>query len=464
MRYFDFLVQEMKKAEVMCKHLLGLYENPPSTLTPNYSQHKSQQEFETARVMQLYHEFESFHPHELKLLLMDAQQALIFSEKENPENHWQEVIKAPFHTFFLDLSEPIALNQPEPLTPESEKVFGNEDFVHAICYRSLNRDEIWFEGPEDIDRYKIHGFMYELDPSTVEDDEYAFITFLCQTNGRGAREAQHTLDGKTSNYIHRNVEQVKIFSPALGGTMLGALANETGAGGKESSWHTARAYNLLNPDGIQLDATPIQRIDRSFLYHVKTGTVITPIEAVRDYFEDPSQLPENYPFKTITAGDSLGIENRYIGWYERSVLSYASLTSWILLYLMAKGIEIVEEPLPRSEKRRRQREKNKEESQYPKDWHVIQSKPRFSNDSSSGSSKGNGTGNPHRFRYDVMGHLRHGRHQLKDGTWKLTLEWVPAHQRGLEHTLYIPSVRKAETGKKSDERNYEYFRKPGELP
>jgi hypothetical protein len=63
-----------------------------------------------------------------------------------------------------------------------------------------------------------------------------------------------------------------------------------------------------------------------------------------------------------------------------------------------------------------------------------------------------------------MGHLRNGRHQLKDGTWKLTLEWVPAHQRGLNNSLYIPAIRKAEVNKKSDERNYEYFRKPGELP
>jgi len=128
---------------------------------------------------------------------------------------------------------------------------------------------------------------------------------------------------------------------------------------------------------------------------------------------------------------------------------------------MAKGIEIVEEPLPRSEKRRRQREKNKQkETTYPNDWHIIRSKPRFSN----GSSNGNGAGKQHRFRYDVMGHLRHGRHQLKDGNWKLTLEWVPAHQRGLNNSLYIPAIRKAEVNKKSDERNYEYFRKPGELP
>ena len=74
-------------------------------------------------------------------------------------------------------------------------------------------------------------------------------------------------------------------------------------------------------------------------------------------------VPKDYPFKTITAGSSLGIEDRYIGWYERSLLTYASLTNWTLLYLMAKGIEIVEEPLPRSEKRRKERESKKNEKE-----------------------------------------------------------------------------------------------------
>jgi hypothetical protein len=449
MRYFNFLVQEFKKAK---ESVQKIRENPPKTfMSPVERQWR---EFETNRFMQLYHEYESYAPDKLKLILMDAQQALVFSEKENPEDHWQEVIKAPFSHFFLEFSEPIALNAPEPLNLDNADIFGTNDFVHAICYKSLTQEEISSEA-----LFK----PYKLDSSTVKDDEYAFITLLCQTNGHGWRKEQHTIDGKTANVRDTGLDQLKIMSPGLGGTMLGVMSNEFGESGKKKFEELARNYNLQNPSTKQANATTVQRITRSFLYHVKTGTVIARIEAIKDYFEDPSQLPKDYPFNTITAGDSLGIENRYIGWWERSLLIYSSLTSWILLYLMAKGIEIVEEPLSRSEKRRKEHESKKdekEETTYPNDWHIIQSKPRFSN----GSSNGNGSGKPHRFRYDVMGHLRNGRHQLKDGTWKLTLEWVPAHQRGLNNSLYIPAIRKAEVNKKSDERNYEYFRKPGELP
>jgi hypothetical protein len=456
MRYFDFLVEELKKAK------LRLQANKISPLkTDDGTVNEWYQELLPAIHTQLWHEMESFNPREAQLILMDAQQALIFSEKENPEDHWQEVIKAPFPNFFLEFSEPIALNQPEPLTPEGEKVFGTDDFVHAISYRTVTHKGI-----------KGYADYYDLDPSIIKDDEYAFITFLCQTNGHGTREAQHTIDGKTINARPFGMEQMKIFSPGMVdgvcGSMIGVLLNEYGEAGQKEAVHHARAYNLLkDPDDLKYETIPVQRINRTFLYHVKTGKIIVATEAVKDYFEDPSQLPKDYPFKTITAGDSLGIEDRYIGWYERSLLTYASLTNWTLLYLMAKGIEIVEEPLSRSEKRRRKQEAKKikkTDNPYPNNWHIIQSKPRFSDGNSNGSSNGNGSGKPHRFRYDVMGHLRNGRHQLKDGTWKLTLEWVPAHQRGLNNSLYIPAIRKAEVNKKSDERNYEYFRKPGELP
>jgi len=427
MRYFDQLVNELKRAK---ESLISLKQREQKPFI--YSDEKRWITWEKERIKRLIIEYEGYAPQDLQLILIDAQQALVFSEKENPEDHWQEVLKSPFEVFWLEFSEPIALNSPEPSS--SEMVFGTHDLVHAICYRSLKQDEMFYTitdggtvgenanqtiaggiGANSTTRHGHLDQLYELDPSTIENDEYAYITMLCET------------DGRTGDAIKQHGE-------------------------------SAQPDDILSPRTNNLE-----RITRSFLYHVKTGTVRTRVEPITDFFNDPSQLPEDFPFKNINAGESLGIENRYIGWWERALLTYSSLSSWMLLYLMAKGIEIVEEPLTRSEKRRKQRdaEKNKqEESPYPKDWHVIQSKPRFSN----GNSKGSGSGSPNRFRYDVMGFFRTGRHKLKNGTWKSTPEWVPAHQRGLAHTLYIPSVRKAESDKKSDERNYEYFRKPGELP
>ena len=36
-------------------------------------------------------------------------------------------------------------------------------------------------------------------------------------------------------------------------------------------------------------------------------------------------------------------------------------------------------------------------------------------------------------RHDVSGHLRMGRHRLKDGTWRITREWVTPHTRSAPH-------------------------------
>ena len=36
-------------------------------------------------------------------------------------------------------------------------------------------------------------------------------------------------------------------------------------------------------------------------------------------------------------------------------------------------------------------------------------------------------------RHDVSGHIRMGRHRLKDGTWRITREWVTPHTRSVPH-------------------------------
>jgi hypothetical protein len=61
-----------------------------------------------------------------------------------------------------------------------------------------------------------------------------------------------------------------------------------------------------------------------------------------------------------------------------------------------------------------------------------------------------GTGDPlyqHRYRYDVIGHLRFGKHKRGDGSYSHTIEWVAPHQRGLQHSMYIPKTHRVEGGK-----------------
>jgi hypothetical protein len=60
-------------------------------------------------------------------------------------------------------------------------------------------------------------------------------------------------------------------------------------------------------------------------------------------------------------------------------------------------------------------------------------------------TKATGKGTSHSYRYDVEGHFRHYTHERfkrhEDGTCKVI--WVPGHQRGLEHELYVPALRDA---------------------
>ena len=63
----------------------------------------------------------------------------------------------------------------------------------------------------------------------------------------------------------------------------------------------------------------------------------------------------------------------------------------------------------------------------------------------------------HRYRYDVMGHIRFGRHRLRDGSYRETVEWVRPYQRGLANGVYIPKVSEFRGGKVPDSRMRDYF-------
>ena len=109
-------------------------------------------------------------------------------------------------------------------------------------------------------------------------------------------------------------------------------------------------------------------------------------------------------------------------------------TARLLSYMTAKGIEIVEKHQPRAQRRLLAKKK------LPNPWHQIRVSPTIRRNA-DGEDIVPGPGGEHGYRYDVAGHLRYGRHRLADGSYRLTTEWVRAHQRGLKHELYIPAVR-----------------------
>jgi hypothetical protein len=116
---------------------------------------------------------------------------------------------------------------------------------------------------------------------------------------------------------------------------------------------------------------------------------------------------------------------------------------------MAKSVKIREEQEPMSRQVRRALEREKK---IPAPWHVVYVEPK----TGVKGTPGGGEGAEHGYRYDVIGHLRCGRHKTKDG-YRETIEWVSDHQRGLKHELYIPKTYQVEGNRKIEPsvlRNY----------
>jgi len=193
-----------------------------------------------------------------------------------------------------------------------------------------------------------------------------------------------------------------------------------------------------------------ESVDRSFLYFLNRGLPMTHMNHLLEN-PDPSEVTEDYPPEAlIVAGDPMGIENRYMGWWERTIIDSGSLVSWLMVYMMAKGIEIVVAPRSRAARRRDER------TEFPKPWHVVRVEPRLVPD----GGPSNESGITHGYRYDVMGHLRFGKHKLASGDYRQTIEWVPPHQRGLAHELSIPKTSKFQAGKQTHPIMDNYFKKP----
>ena len=134
--------------------------------------------------------------------------------------------------------------------------------------------------------------------------------------------------------------------------------------------------------------------------------------------------------------------DRYAGMWERNTIAYADLFAWILTYMMAKSINITEEKVSRQVRRRHERK-----GTTPAKWHHVTVDPKFAYAPKSGDGSGRG----HNIRYDVIGHLRFGKHKLKSSDYRKTIEWVVPHQRGLKNKLYVPKTGVVQADRNIDE-------------
>ncbi len=126
------------------------------------------------------------------------------------------------------------------------------------------------------------------------------------------------------------------------------------------------------------------------------------------------------------------------GWWERQCSELSRFLSWVLTYMTARGIVIVQDPLSRQQRRSIDRMRPEHR---PSPWHRVYVVPTKVSENEEGLRRSPS------YRYDVRGHMRLGRHKKRDGTYIRGWEWVRPHQRGLKHSMYVPSTHVYEKGK-----------------
>lgn len=141
-------------------------------------------------------------------------------------------------------------------------------------------------------------------------------------------------------------------------------------------------------------------------------------------------------------------QESYDQWWLDYVSNGLNFFYWILLYMMCKSVKIQEEKLTRQMKRNFERK-----SIIPKPWHKVILEPKYYK---SNRNKLDQSSYKQTFRYDVIGHLRFNRHKTKNG-WREVVEWIPAHQRGLDNELYIPKTYQVNKGKEVSGKMNKYF-------
>lgn len=352
------------------------------------------------------------HPNTRRLII-DARQAARFIETPGgPPKEIYDQIRPPFDQFYIEFTEPLLVGEAEAWEPGQVKsasispaadlsdmphtrvnVVGNE-FVRGVVYVPMKS-----AGPEAL-----ANMPPLIDPISLRCyrmDQAIQVTFFLEDEG--------------GNKADRTFYYFPTLNAAA--TRINNLIN-----GSDPSY-------LRIPDSIEpmFDRPAGGDLDSNYLLFC------TP------YHEQC----------TVFGGlDETGLPmHRYVGWWERTLESYASLLSWLLVYTTAKGITTVEEPLPRSIRRRADREAEKLAASgraAPQPWRIVVVEPTTTGGASEDSFNGaTGQGIRHGYRYDVMGHFRYGKSRLRDGSYRYhPVRWIAPHQRGLKNATYIPRISK----------------------
>ena len=385
-RFFEHIMLECEKQEAISDWVLQLLKKNKSSK----GRALLAEHLETTREGRLI--MAVMRDERTKRIIMDARQASTFSEVgEPPPEDWQRKLRAPFDWFYLEFSDPVMIGEQEyiPDTEATKNLKVGDDYVRAMLVRS-NAVNL---------------------PNATKDERglYNIIVFLTDEAGHHTRRA-FLYDLSTGKAMTR------IKSLRSNHSVIEAVNDDYDE------------TTLMEREHWQYD---ISEIPEKLLNASETS-------------------PGNPLDQFIQVGEAWGMEDRYMGWWERILLSYSSLLSWLLTYMMSKGIEVTDERLPRAMRRREMRK------DIPKPWHVVQVEPRFRTSGSDDAMEGQQRF-VHNIRYDVMGHLRCNRKKNEDGSFSNSFIWVRPHQRGLANDIYVPKTASFKAGKETHPVMNSYF-------
>lgn len=346
--------------------------------------------------------------------LFDAAQAERFAPLIDFPENWQESVREPFPNFYMEFSDPVRLS-------DAWAVNAN-DYLRALIYAQarpvrvvVGTNPLIVGGPPIIEeRSGAHLVLFFYDPVTDTYTDRNFIVDIRKGLTYVSRfMAERYFEWRNSKDVEMTAQL--IARDATYATAKKALDDLIAKGGTDSlsAGDLRDLKNNLIPTDVHDRSTGLERIPDDRL-------------------------------SCFVAGDFA--EGRNVGWWERQAMAGTSFIQWCLSYMMAKSIVVDVRDISRQQKRALSRQ-NKP---WPKPWHIVMVDPKYVRTVEEAES----TGTHHRYRYDVMGHLRVGRHRVgtkkADGTYEYRqiLEWVPDHQRGLANEIYLPATRVVTAGRK----------------
>ncbi len=194
-----------------------------------------------------------------------------------------------------------------------------------------------------------------------------------------------------------------------------------------------------------------QFTDRCFRLSLDNKLAFPAVQNVR-HTNDPSEIPKDWnDLQWFVSGMKIrGMEDRHIGFWEKSSQSWTNLLIYLFQYAMSKSVRIEEQRISRQQRRYLERK-----NQIPIPWRLVTLEPKFYYKYVKGESTGERS--KPSYSYSITGHLRVNKHKLRDGSYRNTIEWVSDYIKNKEAGIFIPKTYQIKGKKNILPEMKEYF-------